>query len=103
MVSVALLVLVFALFCFRYFYYQSKKDLIAAEQRIEKKAQFALELEKAEMKKEKARSSQVSAAAFVQQSSQKAEFEPVNPKSYEVSMMPEYAEQYDPNQDFAIF
>jgi len=68
MVSVALLTLVLVLLCFRYFYYQSKRDMIEAEQRIRQKSQFNHELEKAEMKKkdnDNVRFSQVSAAGMI--------------------------------------
>jgi len=64
-----------------------------------------MQLEKAENLKhqEKARFSQVSAAQLV--SGKKFDFEPVKDasESHEVAIIPEYIDQYDPNQDFAIF
>jgi len=107
MVSIVLLTLVLVLLCFRYFYYQSKKEILDAERRIQKKNEFAMELEKDEnMKKDdKSRYSQVSAAQLV--SGKKVNYDSVKDSSVEshqvVSMIPEYADQYDPNQDFAIF
>lgn len=105
MVAVVLLILVLVLLSFRYFYYQQKKDMIEAEKRIEAKNQFQAELDKADMKKQQEgnRFSQVSAAELIKQ--KKEQFEPLEQASLEsgVKMIPEYADQYDPNQDFAIF
>lgn len=78
--------------------------MIEAEQRIVQKKQFNAELEKAEMKKHEGnRMSQVSAAELMKPKQQ--QFEPLGQDSLDsgVKMIPEYVDQYDPNQDFAIF
>lgn len=67
MISIVLLSLVLVIFFFRYFYYKSKADMIQAERRLEQKADFEKQLEKAEVmkKEEKSRYSQVSSAHMI--------------------------------------
>lgn len=67
MISIVLLSLVLVIFFFRYFYYKSKADMIQAERRLEQKADFEKQLEKAEVmkKEEKTRFSQVSSAHMI--------------------------------------
>lgn len=107
MVSIVLLTFVVIGLCIRFFYYQSKKDIIEAEQRVKQRNEFSAQLEKDEMKKSKMTqvADRTSAAKLMSGKKCDPDFQQVagDSQDHHVNMIPEYADQYDPNQDFAIF
>lgn len=107
MVSIVLLTFVVIGLCIRFFYYQSKKDIIEAEQRVKARNEFSAQLEKDEMKKAKMTqvADRTSAAKLMSGKKCDPDFQQVagDSQDHHVNMIPEYADQYDPNQDFAIF
>ena len=105
MVSIVLLTFVVIGLCIRFFYYQSKKDIIEAEQRLKQRNEFSAQLEKDELKKSKMTqvADRTSAAKLMTGKKCDPDFQQVAGDSLSVNMVPEYADQYDPNQDFAIF